>query len=108
MDKPEPAGLHAGQYLAASVPAAAPYVDKPAAQLQHELLPALEELLPAAADADVEDFFVTRERRATIAQLAGSRRLRARGGPAPAGRGGGGARGRAPPAPQHYGSAAHG
>ncbi len=85
MDKTESAGLHAGQYLAASVPAAAPYVDKPAAQLQHELLPALEELLPAAADADVEDFFVTRERRATIAQLAGSRRFRPRAGTGPAG-----------------------
>jgi predicted NAD/FAD-dependent oxidoreductase len=76
IDKTQSAGLHAGQYLAAAVPAADEYVDRPAAQLQDELLPALEELLPAAADADVEDFFVTRERRATIAQVAGSRRLR--------------------------------
>ncbi len=85
IDKTQAAGLRAGQYLAATVPAAAAYVDKPAARLQDELRPALEQLLPAAADADVEDFFVTRERRATIAQVAGSRSLRAGPGTGPGG-----------------------
>ncbi len=84
MDKTRAAGLYAGQYLAATVPAAGQYVDARAAQLREEFLPELERLIPAAAAVDVEDFFVTRERRATIAQVPGSRRLRSGqdGGPA--------------------------
>ncbi len=85
IDKTHSAGLHTGQYLAATVPAAGEYVDKPATQLQNELLPALEQLLPGAADADIEDFFVTRERRATVAQVAGSQRFRPLAGAGPAG-----------------------
>ncbi len=85
IDKTHSAGLHTGQYLAAAVPAAGQYVDKSATQLRNELLPALEQLLPAAADADIEDFFVTRERRATVAQVAGSRRFRPPAGAGPAG-----------------------
>src|SRR5262249_23529421 len=38
IDKTGPAGLHTGQYLAASVPAANGYVDVPAARLRAELL----------------------------------------------------------------------
>ncbi len=83
MDKTAPSGLHAGQYLAASVRAAGAYLDTPAAQLRAEFLPAMERLFPAAAEASVEDFFVTRERRATIAHVPGSQRLRlAQAGPA--------------------------
>jgi squalene-associated FAD-dependent desaturase len=78
MDKTGPAGLHTGQYLAASVPDAGSYVDLPASRLRAELLPELERLFPAAADADIEDFFTTRERRALIRQIPGSERLRAR------------------------------
>jgi squalene-associated FAD-dependent desaturase len=76
VDKTESAGLHSGQYLAASVRAADAYVDTPVASLRAEMLPALEQLFPAAADAIVTDFFVTRERRATVAHIPGSRRSR--------------------------------
>ncbi len=83
VDKTAAAGLHAGQYLAASVRGADAYVDRPAAALRAEFLPALERLFPAAAPASVVDFFVTRERRATIAHVPGSQRWRAAtaGGP---------------------------
>jgi predicted NAD/FAD-dependent oxidoreductase len=78
IDKTRAAGLHAGQYLAVSVPAADAYVDRPASALRQEFLPLLARLFPAAAGATVEDFFVTRERRATIRQVPGTERLRAR------------------------------
>lgn len=77
IDKTSAAGLHAGQYLAASVPAADRYVDTPAAGLAERALPLLERLFPEAAAASVEDFFVTRERRATIWHEPGVQRLRA-------------------------------
>jgi uncharacterized protein with NAD-binding domain and iron-sulfur cluster len=76
VDKTASAGLHSGQYLAASVRAAEERVDTPVAELRAEMLPALGELFPAAGKATVTDFFVTRERRATIAHLPGSRRAR--------------------------------
>jgi predicted NAD/FAD-dependent oxidoreductase len=78
IDKSGPAGLHAGQYLAASVPAADRFVDLPSSRLRAELLPELERLFPAATDAEVEDLFTTRERRAFIRQVPGAQRLRAR------------------------------
>jgi len=77
IDKTSAAGLQGGQYLAASVPAADTYVDAPAAELRARMLPLLERLFPEAADARVEDFFVTRERRATIFHEPGVQRLRA-------------------------------
>jgi squalene-associated FAD-dependent desaturase len=77
IDKTGPAGLHTGQYLAVSVPAADQLVDLPSSRLRAELLPELERLFPAAADAEVEDLFTTRERRAFIRQVPGSARLRA-------------------------------
>jgi uncharacterized protein with NAD-binding domain and iron-sulfur cluster len=77
VDKTGPAGLHTGQYLAASVPAAENYVDLPASRLRGELLREIERLFPAATDAEVQDFFITRERRALIRQVPGSQRLRA-------------------------------
>lgn len=76
VDKTDAAGLHAGQYLAVSVPAADSYVDMPAAQLQQLFLPRLARWFPAAASAEVTDFFVTRERRAMIRQTPGCERLR--------------------------------
>jgi hypothetical protein len=78
IDKTKAAGLHCGQYLAVSVPAADAYVDLAAAALRQEFLPLLARLFPAAAGATVQDFFVTRERRATIRQVPGAERLRAR------------------------------
>ncbi len=76
VDKTDAAGLRTGQYLAASIPAADRYVDIPAAGLREEFLPLLRRLFPAAASAKVEDFFVTRERRATFRQTSGSAALR--------------------------------
>jgi hydroxysqualene dehydroxylase len=65
-----------GQYLAISLSAAGPYVDVPAAAIREEFVPALADLFPAARDARVTEFFVTRERRATFRQAPGSGRLR--------------------------------
>jgi len=75
-DKTRQAGVQTGQYLAVSVSAADDYVDVPVARLRELFLPALEELFPAARDAGVTDFFVTRERRATFRQGPGCGSLR--------------------------------
>jgi hydroxysqualene dehydroxylase len=69
MDRP-------GQYLAISLSAADSYADVPAARLREQFVPALAELFPAARDAQVTEFFVTRERRATFRQAPGSGALR--------------------------------
>jgi len=66
------------QYLAISLSAADAYADVPAARLREQFVPALAELLPAARDARVTEFFVTRERRATFRQAPGSGALRPR------------------------------
>ncbi len=65
-----------GQYLAISLSAADEYADVPAARLREQFVPALAELFPAARDAHVTEFFVTRERRATFRQTPGSGALR--------------------------------
>ncbi len=65
-----------GQYLAISLSAADEYADVPAARLREQFVPALAELFPAARDAHVTEFFVTRERRATFRQAPGSGALR--------------------------------
>jgi uncharacterized protein with NAD-binding domain and iron-sulfur cluster len=64
------------QYLAISLSAADAYVDVPAAALREQFVPALAELFPAAREAEVTEFFVTRERRATFRQAPGTARLR--------------------------------
>lgn len=64
------------QYLAISLSAADAYADTPAARLREQFVPALAELFPAARDARVTEFFVTRERRATFRQAPGSGALR--------------------------------
>jgi squalene-associated FAD-dependent desaturase len=64
------------QYLAISLSAADQFADTPVAELQEQFLPALAELFPAALDARVTEFFVTRERRATFRQSPGSGALR--------------------------------
>ena len=66
------------QYLAISLSAADEYVDVPAAQLRERFVPALAELFPAAREAEITEFFVTRERRATFRQAPGSGALRPR------------------------------
>jgi squalene-associated FAD-dependent desaturase len=70
-DRTGPSGLAAGQYLAISVSAADDIVDTPAAVLRDRFVPALEQLFPAAREARITDFFVTRERRATFRQVPG-------------------------------------
>jgi squalene-associated FAD-dependent desaturase len=75
-DRTGPSGLTRGQYLAVSLSAADRYADVPAATLRELFLPALAGLFPAARDARVADFFVTRERRATLRQVPGCGRLR--------------------------------
>jgi squalene-associated FAD-dependent desaturase len=64
------------QYLALSQSAGEEWVDTPVAELRDEFLPALADLLPAARDARVAEFFVTRERRATFRQAPGTAVLR--------------------------------
>jgi uncharacterized protein with NAD-binding domain and iron-sulfur cluster len=64
------------QYLAISLSAADDYADVPAARLREQFVPALAELFPAARDANVTEFFVTRERRATFRQAPGCEALR--------------------------------
>jgi uncharacterized protein with NAD-binding domain and iron-sulfur cluster len=53
------------------VSAADDVVDTPAAVLRDRFVPAMAELFPAARDARITDFFVTRERRATFRQVPG-------------------------------------
>jgi squalene-associated FAD-dependent desaturase len=64
------------QYLAISLSAADEYAEVPAARLREQFVPALAELFPAARDAQVAEFFVTRERRATFRQTPGTAALR--------------------------------
>jgi squalene-associated FAD-dependent desaturase len=79
-DRTRISGMYArgddGQYLAISLSAADAYVDQSVAELRERFVPALAEVLPAARDARVTEFFVTRERRATFRQVPGCQRLR--------------------------------
>jgi hypothetical protein len=75
-DRTSPSGLRQGQYLAVSLSAADGYVDVSAAELRERFVPAMADLFPAARGARVTDFFVTRERRATLRQEPGCGRLR--------------------------------
>ncbi|WP_245795636.1 hydroxysqualene dehydroxylase HpnE [Actinacidiphila alni] len=65
-----------GQYLAVSQSAVEDEIDLPVSELRARYLPELERLLPAARDAGVRDFFVTRERTATFAPTPGVGALR--------------------------------
>jgi squalene-associated FAD-dependent desaturase len=65
-----------GQYLAVSLSAAGEFIDEPTNVLQAKLLPEVQQLFPAARDAQLTDFFVTRERHATFRQAPGTRQLR--------------------------------
>ncbi len=79
-DRTRISGMHAsgaaGQYLAISLSAADEYVDRSVASLREEFVPALADLLPAAREGCVSEFFVTRERRATFRGVPGTARLR--------------------------------
>jgi uncharacterized protein with NAD-binding domain and iron-sulfur cluster len=79
-DRTRISGLHTrgddGQYLAISLSAADEYADAPVAELREKFVPALAELFPAARDATVTEFFVTREKRATFRGVPGTAKLR--------------------------------
>jgi squalene-associated FAD-dependent desaturase len=64
------------QYLAVSLSAADEFAEVPTGKLRERFLPALAALFPAARDARVTEFFVTRERRATFRQAPGCGALR--------------------------------
>jgi squalene-associated FAD-dependent desaturase len=66
----------AAQYLAVTVSAAGDIIDTPSAALQDRFVAELARLLPSAGRPHVLDAFVTRERRATFRQSAGSAALR--------------------------------
>ncbi len=75
-DRTASSGLREGQYLAVSQSAAHDDIDAPVARLRERYLPELARLLPLAREAEVKDFFVTRERTATFAPTPGVGRLR--------------------------------
>ena len=79
-DRTRISGMHArgddGQYLAVSLSAADEYVNLTVAELREKFVPALADLFPAAREAEVTEFFVTRERRATFRQVPGTAKLR--------------------------------
>src|SRR5262249_57893193 len=75
-DRTESSGLDHGQYLAVSVSGAAGYDGRSVESLRAEFEPALSALFPAARNARVERFFVTREPAATFRGVPGTQRLR--------------------------------
>lgn len=75
-DRTSTSGLSHGQYLAVTVSAADAIIDAPSGELTRSFTAELARLLPGARRAQVVDAFVTRERRATFRQRAGTARLR--------------------------------
>lgn len=75
-DRTAQSGLQTGQYLAVSLSAADEFVHSTVAELRTRLLPQIERLLPQAASAQVLDFFVSREPRATFVPAPGTARYR--------------------------------
>jgi squalene-associated FAD-dependent desaturase len=77
-DRTESSGLDpgAGQCIAVSLSAAAEEVELPVADLRARFLPALAELFPAAREAKVTNFVVTRERTATFLPSPGTAAIR--------------------------------
>lgn len=75
-DRTDTSGLPSGQYLAITVSAADAIIDESSKSIQQRYVDELARLLPAAGRATVVDAFVTRERRATFRQAAGTASLR--------------------------------
>ncbi|MDE3131158.1 MAG: hydroxysqualene dehydroxylase HpnE, partial [Acidobacteriota bacterium] len=75
-DRTAGSGLRAGQYLAVSLSAADAELHATVTELRERYLPALAELLPRARDAEVREFFVTREHAATFRAAPGARAWR--------------------------------
>jgi hydroxysqualene dehydroxylase len=74
-DRTVSAGLVAGQYLAVSISAADDLIDLPVAHIRPPVMTDLGRML-GVREADVIDFFVTREREATFRPGPGTRALR--------------------------------
>ncbi|HWD66002.1 MAG TPA: hydroxysqualene dehydroxylase HpnE [Solirubrobacteraceae bacterium] len=72
-DRTRSAGVEEGQYLAVTLSAADEELGMTAEDLRARYLPALNELLPAARTARVNQFFVTREHAATFRAGPGAR-----------------------------------
>lgn len=77
-DRTASSGLERGQCLAVSLSAADDEIEASADELRRRIEAALSELLPAARQARVERFVVTRERLATFRASPGTRQLRPR------------------------------
>jgi squalene-associated FAD-dependent desaturase len=75
-DRTAGSGLRDGQYLAVSLSAADDELHATAKDLSGRYLPALADLLPAAREATVREFFVTREHSATFRAAPGARASR--------------------------------
>jgi uncharacterized protein with NAD-binding domain and iron-sulfur cluster len=75
-DRTHSSGLERGQYLAISLSAAEAELSMTADELREVYLEALGELLPLSRQANVKDFFVTREHAATFRAGPGARALR--------------------------------
>ena len=75
-DRTAESGLRHGQHLALSLSGAEREMGMSNNELRAELVPAVAELLPAAREARVTDFFVVREHAATFSARPGSARLR--------------------------------
>jgi squalene-associated FAD-dependent desaturase len=75
-DRTRGSGLETGQYLAISLSCAREYMGYRSEELRAQFTTALEQLFPAAREARVERFFVTREQRATFRQGPGTAALR--------------------------------
>jgi squalene-associated FAD-dependent desaturase len=75
-DRTGSSGVAEGQYLAVSLSGAEGFDETTVDELRETFLPALEELFPAARDAQVVSFFVTREPRATFRGVPGTARHR--------------------------------
>ena len=75
-DRTAGSGLADGQYVAISLSAADDELHATPEDLRARYLPALADLLPAAAEAEVREFFVTREHAATFRAAPGARSWR--------------------------------
>jgi squalene-associated FAD-dependent desaturase len=71
-DRTASSGVADGQCLAISLSGADDHISRSVEELRAEFLPALAALFPAARDAEVRSFFVTREPRATFRGVPGT------------------------------------
>lgn len=75
-DRTASSGVRDGQYLAVSLSGADGFDERTSDELRDTFLPALADVLPAAARAEILSFFVTREPRATFRGVPGTARHR--------------------------------